>query len=682
MNLTRLRPTQRKLAAALCTTFLVSSACLLLTTNGDTAENDFQHSNGGSHKESDASATRSPIKHVIVLMGENRSFDHLFGVYKPKGEHQTISNLLSKGIVNADGTPGPNYKLAQQYSVAAQPSYYSTAPGIAKTPYDVHTNPMPQPNTNNAPQFPHPLFVPYENLTEASVEKDVEPGDLNLLTTGATGLPTHVLDTRIQGAGSFVGPYVLQGLTAGDYTGDTQHQFYQAVQQQDCSMANATPANPTGCLNDLFPFIMTTYSSYSARNSAGNSMGFYKAEQIPLLKALADRFTLSDNYHQAFLGGTGPNHFMLGTGDAGFWSDGHGNATTPSSDHIANPNPQPGTNNRYTANPDNAFSACADTTQPGVGPIVQYLNSLPYAAKQSCQPNTYYMLNNTNPAYLPTGFNLWQNGHSGVLPPSSVRTIGDALNEKQISWGYFGGAYNEAVKLSDTAVAENNANGFPWGLNLYAEPDFLGATYCQICNPFQYSSSIMGDANQRATHIKDTSDLISAIKQNTLPAVSFAVPDSNLDGHPQNSKLDLFEAYVKNILDALEANPELKAETAVFITWDEAGGYYDSGFVQPIDYFGDGARVPLIVLSPYSTGGRINHGYADHVSLLKFIERNWKLQPLSNRSRDNLPNPKVKKSDIYVPTNMPALDDLWDAFDFEREPNLQRYVDLSSHEER
>ena len=686
MNLTNLGPWQRKLAAALCTTFLVSSACLLLTTNGDTAENDIHNSNGGSHKESDASATRSPIKHVIIMIGENRSFDHLFGVYKPKGEDQTISNLLSKRIVNVDGTPGPNYKLAQQYSVAAQPSYYSTAPIVAKTLYNAATNPMPQPNTNSAPRYTHPLFVPYENTTEASVEKDIEPGLLNLLTTGATGLPTHTLDTRVPGAGSLAGPYVLQGpnLTAGDYMGDTQHQFYQAIQQQDCSMANATPVNPTGCLNDLFPFTMSTYSSASANNSAGNSMGFYNAErgQIPLLKALADRFTLSDNYHQPVLGGTGPNHFMLGTGDAGFWSDGHGNATTPSSDHIANPNPQPGTNNRYIANPDNAFSACADTTQPGVGPIVQYLNSLPYAARQSCKSNTYYMLNNTNPAYLPNGFNLWQNGNGGVLPPSSVRTIGDALNEKQISWGFFGGAYNEAVKLSDAAVAENNANGFPWGQNLSAEPDFLGATYCQICNFFQYSSSIMGDATQRATHIKDTGDLISAIKQNTLPAVSFARPDSNLDGHPQSSKLDLFEGYVKNILDALEANPQLKAETAVFITWDEAGGYYDSGFVQPIDYFGDGARVPLIILSPYSTGGRINHGYADHVSLLKFIERNWNLQPLTNRSRDNLPNPKVTKSDLYVPTNMPALDDLWSAFDFDREPNLQRYVDLSGHEER
>src|ERR1700680_2635117 len=99
MNLTKLRPHQRKLAAALCTTFLVSAACLLLTTNGDTAENDIHNSDGGSHKESDAPATRSPIKHVIILIGENRSFDNVFGVYKPKGEDQTISNLLSKRIV-------------------------------------------------------------------------------------------------------------------------------------------------------------------------------------------------------------------------------------------------------------------------------------------------------------------------------------------------------------------------------------------------------------------------------------------------------------------------------------------------------------------------------------------------------------------------------------------------------
>jgi len=179
----------------------------------------------------------------------------------------------------------------------------------------------------------------------------------------------------------------------------------------------------------------------------------------------------------------------------------------------------------------------------------------------------------------------------------------------------------------------------------------------------------MANPTVRAAHVKDTVDLIAAIQNNTLPSVAIGKPDGLLDGHPQSSKIDLFEAYVQHLLDALEANPKLKAETAVFITWDEAGGYWDSGFVQPIDFFGDGTRIPLLILSSYSTGGKINHAYADHVSLIKFIERNWYLAPLTDRSRDNLPNPRAKEDNAYVPTNMPALDDLFDAFDFHNPVN-------------
>ena len=105
--------------------------------------------------------------------------------------------------------------------------------------------------------------------------------------------------------------------------------------------------------------------------------------------------------------------------------------------------------------------------------------------------------------------------------------------------------------------------------------DLIGVAYCQICNPFQYARSIMGDPVQRAAHIKDTADLLSDIDHDTLPAVSFAKPDGLLDGHPQSSKLGLFEAYLRNILDRPTRIP-LKAKTAVFIVFDE-GGYWDSG---------------------------------------------------------------------------------------------------------
>jgi phospholipase C len=640
-------------------------------------ENDIKNisNNSGGNKSTGGVKTTSPIKHVIVLIGENRGLDHTFGVYKPKGAGQTISNLLSKGIVNEDGTPGPNFALSQQFSVAAQASglYYIGAPTASKSPYNA-VNLMPQPNTNGAPETQSTTGAPFTSVAvvAATGETDIAPGSFNLLTTGAVGLTANSLDTRVPGAGTLNGSFAMQGpnLTDDDYTGDTTHRFYQDWQQSDCSVANMTKRNTSGCLLDLFPFVMDTYDRSSTKQgnfSEGNSLGFYNAQngEAAFLKALADRFTLSDNFHQSFHGGTGANHFMLGTGDAAFWSDGNGNPVTPPANQIANPNPVAGTVNKYTA--DNNFSNCSDAAQPGVGPIVDYLGNLSYAAEPNCAESTFYMLDNSNPGFLPNG--ALANGEGGI-PPSPVRTIGDSLNVANITWAYYGGSYNDAVILSNAAVAANAANPNLTAAAIADPVHALGVAYCQICNPFQYATSIMGNPTQRAAHIKDTTDLITAIQSNTLPSVSFGKPDGLLDGHPSSSKIDLFEAYVTKILTALDANPELRAETAVFITWDEAGGYWDSGFIQSIDFFGDGPRIPTLILSAYSTGGKVYHNYGDHVSILKFIERNWSLQPLTNRSRDNLPNPTFKKDNVYVPTNSPALADLFDAFDFDKANNI------------
>jgi phospholipase C len=136
-----------------------------------------------------------------------------------------------------------------------------------------------------------------------------------------------------------------------------------------------------------------------------------------------------------------------------------------------------------------------------------------------------------------------------------------------------------------------------------------------------------------------------------------------VDGHPSSSKLNLFEGFVDKIVSAVQANPTLWANTAIFITFDEGGGYYDSGYVQPLDYFGDGTRIPLLVVSKYSMGGNITHNYSDHVSILKFIERNWSVSPVTSRSRDNFPNP-VTATSPYIPTNGPAISDLFELFTF------------------
>ena len=118
-------------------------------------------------------------------------------------------------------------------------------------------------------------------------------------------------------------------------------------QQSDCSIKNAIKQNPSGCLNDLYPFVITNYTNQIDTfdnppsiddNGGGNSMAFYnmQAGDVPVLKQLADQYSMSDNFHQSFMGGTGANHVMLGSGDAIFWTDSSGNPTTPPS-HIANP---------------------------------------------------------------------------------------------------------------------------------------------------------------------------------------------------------------------------------------------------------------------------------------------------------------------------------------------------------
>ena len=92
--------------------------------------------------------------------------------------------------------------------------------------------------------------------------------------------------------------------------------------------------------------------------------------------------------------------------------------------------------------------------------------------------------------------------------------------------------------------------------------------------------------------------------------MSFGKPDGLLDGHPASSKIDLFEAYALNVLSGARSQSEAEGGNRGIVTWDEAGGYWDSGFIQSIDFFGDGPRIPILILSPYSTGGKVYHNYA------------------------------------------------------------------------
>ena len=646
--------------------------------------------------------TRSPIKHVIVIIGENRSFDHVFATYVPKNG-QKVWNLLSEGIINSNGTPGPNFMKYEQ-SAASDTGSDPFLLNPTKNPFP--SNIMPPPLVGGAKDS----YIPGDSLQLAMESENGLPEDYyQYLISGGTGLTSKTPDTRINGVTSTApfysnlkpGPFQLTNGNAfvyNSYAASPVHRFYQMWQQLDCSLEHSTWKNPAGCDASLFSWVETTigagnnglaqpsdfttyYSPTGTTTGEGSTaLGFYNVQQgdAPYFKNLADTYAMSDNFHQSVNGGTGANHIMFGHGDAIWFSDGNGHPLQPPNNvtvvpgtpnagvvaEIENPNPQAGTNNWYVqdgygggsfGSPSyggGSYSECADSRQPGVGPVVSYLKQLHIDPR--CQSGHYYLLNNYNPGYFGNGNNAFidTNANNTVftIPPSSVPSIGDDMIAHNVSWKYYGDQWNNYVPD-------------PYQLN-YGAIGALTDEYCNICNPFQYDTSIMANAAVRTAHIKDTIDLYNDIANGTLPAVSIVKPSGLVDGHPSSSKLNLFEGFSKKIVDAVKANPTLWKDTVIFITEDEGGGYYDSGYVQPLDFFGDGTRIIFLAVSPYVKPGYMSHEYADHVSILKFIERNWNLPPVTNRSRDNFPNPRVREDNPYVPVNSPALGDLFDLFDF------------------
>jgi phospholipase C len=556
--------------------------------------------------------TATAIKHVIVVIGENHTFDNVFGTYQPPAG-QTVRNLLSEGIVTESGDPGPNVGLATQVQAtdtSVDPGHWSTSPTVVG-PYAT----LPQPNTtyvdrrcDNAKVFaPDPRFPADLPNAPFQITRYVPYAG----TGGACPLP-------------------------GAFVGDPLHRFYQMWQQTN-EGANA----------------LYTWVDETAGDSNGNppppsthqgalSMGFYNMAQgdAPALDYLAQHFSMSDNYHQAVQGGTMANHIAMMTGNAAEFLGPDGQPATPPTQQIENPDPLPGTNNHYTQDgySGGSYSECADSSQAGVGPIDSFLGTLGYTPFNTCAPDTYYLLNNYNAPYDLAG-NLQ---HAAVqATPQTFTTIGDELSAHGIDWAYYGQGYHRG-----------NVNN---------------AQYCGVCDAMQYSTAIMTNPTMRAHVQHGMGDFNTAVDKGMLPPVSFVKPESNFDGHPGYSTLAQFETFASQVVSRVASNPTLFASTAILITMDEGGGYYDSGYVQPVSFLGDGPRIPMIVVSPFTAPGSIDHVYTDHVSVLKLIEANWMLPPLGSNTEDNLQNP-TPSSDAYVPGNRPAIGDLMSLFSFARTP--------------
>jgi acid phosphatase len=578
-----------------------------------------------------AKSPTTPIQHVIIIVGENHTLDNLFGTYTPK-PGQTIDNLLSKGIVNADGTPGPHFDKAKQRI------------GSDEIRYNVETF-----STGAYATLPQPY------------------------TTYGIGLPPGVPDTRFP-ANLPNGPFqISKYVPYAAYTGDPVHRFFQMWQDYDGGKldkfvwveetigtgSNGAPF-PAGGFNPMEGAISMGFYNM---NPFTDASGHAQPGDAPFFKSLADQYAIGDNYHQSIMGGTGANFQALISGDAAFFTNTNlnGTAAVPFSNQIENPDPVPETNNYYTQDGyrGGSYVNCSDPTAPGVSSVNEQLYRHD-VSKNNCAPDHYYLVNNYNMYWNQTSSNPRTLGATMfTLPPQSIPTIADVMTAKGVSWKYY-----SADRGNDPTVFASSVNGVP----------LLFHSYCGICDPLTGYLSIMKNPSEEAK-LQNYGAFLQDVHNGTLPAVSFVRPFEALAGHPADSTSDLYEQFLQALINQVQSNAALWASTAIFITTDEGGGYYDSGYIQPVDFFGDGTRIPFIAVSPFTKKGYVDHTYYDHVSVLKFIEKNWDLPKISHRSRDNLPNPVADRENAYVPKNGPAIGDLMNLFTFTHDEDHDRNRD-------
>ncbi len=167
--------------------------------------------------------------------------------------------------------------------------------------------------------------------------------------------------------------------------------------------------------------------------------------------------------------------------------------------------------------------------------------------------------------------------------------------------------------------------------------------------------------DHQLANIQDLSRFFAAARTGTLPAVSWILPDGRDSEHPPNL-VSAGQSYVTGLVDAVMRGPDWRS-SAIFLTWDDWGGFYDHVVPPTVDQLGLGIRVPGLVISPYARRGYVDHQTLSFDSYLRFIEDDFlngqRLDPRSDGRPD--PRPDVREAS-------PALGDLTRDFDFTQAP--------------
>ncbi|MFY9718006.1 MAG: alkaline phosphatase family protein [Candidatus Cybelea sp.] len=180
-----------------------------------------------------------------------------------------------------------------------------------------------------------------------------------------------------------------------------------------------------------------------------------------------------------------------------------------------------------------------------------------------------------------------------------------------------------------------------------------------IWNPLPSFDDVKQDG--QLSNVKDTSLFFNDLRNGTLPAVAWLAPGNRYSEHPP-ARLSAGQAYVTGIVNAVMRS-QYWDSTAIFLSWDDWGGFYDHVAPPNVDYFGYGLRVPGLIISAYARKGYIDHQTLSHDAYVKFIEDDFLGGRRLDPKTDGRPDPRES-----VAESAPQLGDLRNDFDFTQAP--------------
>src|SRR5271168_326779 len=244
---------------------------------------------------------------------------------------------------------------------------------------------------------------------------------------------------------------------------------------------------------------------------------------------------------------------------------------------------------------------------------------------------------------------------SGTEVQMTSLNVGDLLNTKGITWGWFYGDFTPTVPVTATNPTAQCSTEY----DSHYDP-FL--YYASTTNPHHLlpsSTSMIGHTDQ-ANHQYDLTTFWAAVQNGNLPAVSFVKPPHIMNGHPSDSIPLLEQEFLVNTINQLQQSPYWE-DMAILITYDDSDGWYDHvmppivsqsndaandallgptglcGTPAPgayLDRCGYGERLPFLVISPFAKHNYVDHSVNDLTSVLRFIEDNWSLARIGDQSFD------------------------------------------------